>query len=1001
MNIFFDPNSNQNGKIQNPEASGKAAASPSIEKEYGKRTADSTSFVVDLNSLQGPEAFGGQEKKAPSMEDVLATSSRDLQVQRDYMTVMSNSMSEEDFARMQRDGYHPEAMEPEEVVTVVDEIKATMAKSGKVIHGYNDNIDTAVLEEITGSKAYANAIKDAFEEVGTPATKENVTATAKAMDMAKEVMSLSDGAKKYMVENALAPTVENLYLASHSGAHAASSKTGYFAEKTGGYYGKNAAPEETENLLSQMKKIIENAGYETGTKEIEAARKMVESGISLTEDTFDSYMKLEKIQGRTDADIALAVSRAISEGKKAMQANLAEEKSLMELAVALTEDVQTISDEAIRYATQKEMPMNLRSLLAAEKSLSREVAMETQDLSEVTSSDKFITAKRQMEEIRLMMTVENTYHMLKFGISVDTAELSRLVEELKMAEEHRNGILFAGETPAQSAERASLFAETTGKVKEIPFLPASAIGSLSLKEELLTLEGVHREGRMLQGQYDKAGERYETMMTAPRADLGDSMTKAFANVSDLLAEIGMEDNALNQKAVRILGYNRMEVNPESVTMMRASYEQVHRVVEKMTPGATLDLIRDGINPLQMSMEELENMLDNREQNPGRQAEKYSHFLYELEKRGDITEAEKEAFIGIHRLLYQIEKRDSASVGAVVNQGAEMTLQNLLTTVRSRKNSGIDVKVDDKFGSLEDMVASARSITDQIENNILAPGSEEETGRENILEPERMESFRALKEVSEEAVNTLKRYEIPATTEHLLAMDSVVNDRKFFRKMKDSEKFREAEEKLLENISASMEEVTENFTDEVSAKEAYERMADALERTMESAALEATDRIDVREFSLAFKQVNIIRRLAKEEYYEIPMAVGDDVTSVNVRIIHDEKTRGKVSISLDLDERGGKIAAYFENTETGLSGTVVVNQKERMEAFKGLEETLRSKMEGKCEISTVNFIYSDSGKVNIFPEESDEISRENKTAAPTRILYETAKTVITYLSENLQ
>ena len=73
MNIFFDPNSNQNGKIQNPEASGKAAASPSIEKEYGKRTADSTSFVVDLNSLQGPEAFGGQEKKAPSMEDVLAT----------------------------------------------------------------------------------------------------------------------------------------------------------------------------------------------------------------------------------------------------------------------------------------------------------------------------------------------------------------------------------------------------------------------------------------------------------------------------------------------------------------------------------------------------------------------------------------------------------------------------------------------------------------------------------------------------------------------------------------------------------------------------------------------------------------------------------------------------------------------------------------------------------------------------------------------------------------
>ena len=63
--------------------------------------------------------------------------------------------------------------------------------------------------------------------------------------------------------------------------------------------------------------------------------------------------------------------------------------------------------------------------------------------------------------------------------------------------------------------------------------------------------------------------------------------------------------------------------------------------------------------------------------------------------GDAKAKEaRDAFIGIYRLLYQIEKSDGAAIGAAVNSGRTLTLSNLLTEARTRRNAGIDASVDD-------------------------------------------------------------------------------------------------------------------------------------------------------------------------------------------------------------------------------------------------------------------------------------------------------------------
>lgn len=59
----------------------------------------------------------------------------------------------------------------------------------------------------------------------------------------------------------------------------------------------------------------------------------------------------------------------------------------------------------------------------------------------------------------------------------------------------------------------------------------------------------------------------------------------------------------------------------------------------MTPMSVLKMIRDGVNPLQTSMEDLEEYLSGQD-TYAEDSEKYSRFLYRLEQNNEITPEEK-------------------------------------------------------------------------------------------------------------------------------------------------------------------------------------------------------------------------------------------------------------------------------------------------------------------------------------------------------------------------
>lgn len=93
-------------------------------------------------------------------------------------------------------------------------------------------------------------------------------------------------------------------------------------------------------------------------------------------------------------------------------------------------------------------------------------------------------------------------------------------------------------------------------------------------------------------------------MTSPRADMGDSISKAFQNVDDILKELQIDTSESNRRAVRILAYNSTEITEDNIKQIKSVDEQVQRAFSDMTPAVTIEMIKRGISPLDMSMSDI-------------------------------------------------------------------------------------------------------------------------------------------------------------------------------------------------------------------------------------------------------------------------------------------------------------------------------------------------------------------------------------------------------------
>ncbi|MBR5127303.1 MAG: hypothetical protein IKU69_02640 [Roseburia sp.] len=1030
----------QNSNVEGKGSNGLFAEKATVAKS---KYSDTKSVFMKDSTYLNPAL----EEKKDLAEALESGTVLDATDRKNQMAVLSHTTSEEDYAKMQEEGFSLDEMTGNTIVTVTDKIKMQIAKGGGDISCFADDLSRAQLEELTGSAALAQQLEQKLREADLPVTEENITACQSAYEQANSLPALTDGSIKYMLDNQLEPTIENFYKAAHSGASA--------------YNG--VIEIDISGLQKQIEAIIRKAGLQVSDASISDSKWLMANEIPLTPDNLRYLNDLKNCEGMLSGEeLTDSLVNAIAEGRTPQGAVILPGYDLFGRAEEIVSVIENATDTDIQYLIDRGFELTVKNLrMAAAQEPAEEQHDETQPGEMVAWDEReirLLTARRQLEETRLVMTVEANYSLLKRGIAIDTKPLVELVEALKNEEKQYYASLLDGHGVELTDDNIAVFAETQEKLSAIQSVPAYVLGMPQAETD--TIQGVYENGMALKAAMEKAQQSYETLMTIPRSDLGDSYEKAFQSVDDILNDLGVDVTEPNRRAVRILAYNQLEITEAAIVEMKAADEEVQRVFKNLTPRVVIEMLRNGDNPLEMDFSMINKLAENIKQELNSDdTERFSEFLWKLERNKEITEDERSSFIGVYRLLHQVEQTDGGAIGAVLHQGADLTLKNLLTAVRSaNKQTKMDVSVDDSFGEKQQVHGYVNSITDQImagyQNNCVKDAKEALTpGRLATLEKqgmdwmemtpeqlaetlesldaddvgvsaeyarEQLEGFKQCAHISESVYQLLEQYDIPNSVQNILAMEAMMKDRnQVFQKLlgqrdqndvpRDKDDFSAEEE-----IEAIKKQLIKDFGNAVTEPKEMAEAQEALGKLAENVmkAMIASDEvtsIDIREAKLMRAQIAIQKKMSEQETYSVPVLVGDEVTNVTLKIVRGIEKRGIVDVVIE-SQLSGKIAATFQAKEKGISGMIATDNAETKESMsERINEFISVLQETEAGVADVKVAHIPNLDLNHFSMVSKDVSETvEKKEAPadtdayqiqTSRLYGMAETFIRFVREH--
>ncbi len=519
---------------------------------------------------------------------------------------------------------------------------------------------------------------------------------------------------------------------------------------------------------------------------------------------------------------------------------------------------------------------------------------------------------------------------------------------------------------------------------------------------------------------------YDAGATEVRFDLGDSVKKAFDHIDEVLTANDLPVTDANKRAVRILASAGMDVTAESIEEVKYYDAKVMDVVNRMTPAAVLSLIKRGINPLKESIDSLEDLLDEApEKSPLSREEQISSFLVNLEEKGDISEVERAAYINIYRLLYTISRDDYAAIASVLAGGRDMTLKNLLTAQRSRRDSGMDIRIDDSasvvhsdlVNSISANLEAAFAYNKRLTNEILSEDDPNAADRA-LHDSVRDDSYEEL--TLEEVAFRMREAkenssENPARARELVrfCMSSSPEYRRFLKKLglKDSVKNTMA---LIDGLNGDVLGIpagdSASLTSAMESKETLDTYASQHLKTAEEEIkddlfpTEQTNTQSPTGVLSALSRYDLLREMTRKEHYRFTLDNGSG-SNINLTFIHDRENAGTVSIHIADEMLVTTASLTVRNTSGGGEGARAVIYGsiscESTEETRGAEKLLgiyRERMAGK-DIDASGITVRSAG-LGILQQLSDltgvipaAYSPPEGSSASSGTLYEAARTFV--------
>lgn len=892
------------------------------------------------------------------------------------------------------------------------------------------NLDTRLGLAENSARENERLITDILKANDLPLTKNNVKYLKNTIKQANETKALSDADIISLVKKGDDLTLENMYRVKYSNSK---------------YSIKDTNSIDIPNIDMEIQKTLKVQNIEETSENVEIAKTLVANQIDVVSENINTYKQIKDSVSKLD--IGQIVNKAITNIQNDKQRiyindNLeAIDSQKVEGQITyIHENIANIDEEIIKQVIDKKQIVNIKNLILEVKSREKSqensrIIVENSAISQENQEGdlKVIRTKRQIEEIRFKLTVESAIRLKDKGINIDTEPVKQVVDGLRELEQ-KVEIEINNQKLAVDSDKVDSMKDLYGRLEVLKTRDLNIYTKVIDKKLRLNIENLSNECKKI--DIESKLSAYEASETKPESRLGDNFRKVETQVSSVLEANNIQPTEINVKCAKILIKNNIEVNNDNIEMIKLYENKVQDVIDRLHPSIALEMMKDGLNPIEIHLDEVIEYIDEFKDKYGViSKEALYDSIATMEETKSITAIEKDALIAIYRAINTVEKTENVAIGVTIKNDMDFTLNNLLEGTKymkttRNKDESINVSIDDSFGSLSGLENIESKISSKVKNAIESLGigntekNQEMLGvlhdldidltNQNILKMINAKTnFKELKKsldveslkkigldksilnekieilneklqelgnivdknkhngnindflnniedienVAESLLYALEKFDIPATLKNIEIMKNYKNDGAYQTKEMDklnkllSKIELEAKDTHKSQIRENITNIKEKLFDGKITQEILENMEQLKEEYIEKSELSKDGVLDkLEDVEQILKMNNAI--CEKEEYYQIPIYLGDRLTNLNLYFNNnrdgkksDTKVDSNILVSLDTENMGnvsmdinikGNIANVTVNTENKQDKQFI---KENLESLKNLVESL--------------------------------------------------------------
>lgn len=862
-------------------------------------------------------------------------------------------LSGADAVKLDEDGFNLTDATPDDMVNIIEKIKIELAMHSDDYVNYGTAVSKDKIESVTGSAATAASIESRMQGADIAVNDESVAEVNGALEKSKELKPLSENTKNYMVANGIEPSIAGIYQAQAATSSSISSD-GVTITKSA-----NAISDaDFEALRPGIEKIIASAGLEVNDKTLADARAFIDTQIPVTKENLEYKAQLdaidiEKIQADTEemlnkifdnmklggkAENTLITGSPVDDIKTALDTINRAEYSDVAYVISKGETFTIANLKLEIDARSFSIDYSVARFSSWQETAGRKVTGTSQEQNVSDEAEQAADkAYDTLVTARVLMSANASVYLVKNNISILTTpidELNSMLMEYEQADE--------------------MYAE-------------AQIAYTDVLEARKTLnEIVRNPARVFASMFDKMNETYEAVGTQIRGDLGDSLKKAVqGSADDIIKALGLEGTDEDKEAIKVLAANNMDMTKENVETVKSVNAMINNLIKNMKPETVLNMIKDGVNPMNASIEEVNEYLTEANDKASKDnEEKFSKFLYKLDRTNGINKEQRKQFIGIYQMMNIFTRDAGVAAGALIKQGAEVTMNNLMTAYNSRKHYDMDAVIDENTGMAEvSGIANYYSALFMANGGLVTPNTLKNVDNSSGIGEQSVEMFIEQLEDNYDAAAEEQYYE-----EYLKEQQAAVQaGADVLRQIRNADT--EINSGNIQAVKAFLEsgqfpdirgiKTTRDYArdsiEKIGHKEKlslmYEEMKDETEEELQEVLSKAGDldtQIDVNyegflDLRLKDRTIGYIKNLALRHDYRIPYITDSGSTGMlKLTLVQDDDNKGRISVNM-LSSVLGKVSVEAKADRESLGMYIVSDtavSDEGIQLLDDMEESLK-------------------------------------------------------------